>query len=152
MFFICNTLSRAVSNNFVKGHENWNRPEIATKKTVFKPKEDCRDNALCFHCCVSTEHKMRDCEEKVVCGECGGDFHPTAFHLTKQIESSNYGEETPEVSNKCTKVCRGEFSGKSCSKTVLARVYKQVRPDKAIKAYVILDYQSNRSLAGSELF
>lgn len=106
----CNTSSRPMSKNFVKSHENWNRPGIAAKKTLFKPKEnskasreiicplhktyhslnDCRafrtkplderrkfirDNALCFRCCVSTEHKMRDCKEKVVCGECGGDSH-----------------------------------------------------------------------------
>lgn len=75
-----------------------------------------------------------------------------ALHLTKQFKSSNYGEEAPEVSNKCTKVCGDDFSGKSCSKTVLARVYIHERPDMAIKAYVILDDQSNKSLAGSELF
>ncbi|VDI78659.1 Hypothetical predicted protein [Mytilus galloprovincialis] len=35
---------------------------------------------------------------------------------------------------------------------ILAKVYKQNQPDKAIMAYIILDDQSNRSLAGPELF
>ncbi|CAG2233229.1 unnamed protein product [Mytilus edulis] len=64
-----------------------------------------RDNALCFRCCSSTDHKIRDCKEKIVCGECGSDSHPSALHLVKQGNPTNNGEEnhTPEVSSICTK-------------------------------------------------
>ncbi|VDI05254.1 Hypothetical predicted protein [Mytilus galloprovincialis] len=94
------------------------------------------------------------CKEKIVCGECESDSHPSALHLVKQGNPTKNGEEnhTPEVSSICTKVCGGDFNGMSCSKTILAKVYKQNPPDKAIMAYIILDDQSNRSLTRPELF
>ncbi|VDI42552.1 Hypothetical predicted protein [Mytilus galloprovincialis] len=74
--------------------------------------------------------------------------------IHKQSNRTNNGEEnhTPEVSSICTKVCGADFNGKSCLKTILAKVYKQIQPKKAVIAYIILDDQSNRSLAGPELF
>ncbi|CAG2217796.1 unnamed protein product [Mytilus edulis] len=155
-----------IEENF-GSRDNWNKPGISAKKTEFKQNNDSkasqdnrcplhktnhslnncrafrlkplderrkfiRDNALCFRCCSSTDHKIRDCKEKIVCGECGSDSHPSALHLVKQGNPTNNGEEnhTPEVSSICTKN----------------------QPDKAIMAYIILDDQSNRSLAGPELF
>lgn len=46
-------------------------------------KKFIRDNVLCFCCCVLIEYKMRDCKEKVVCGECGGDFYLIVLYFIK---------------------------------------------------------------------
>lgn len=66
------------------------------------------------------------------------------------------GEESNDikavVNSNCTEVCcTGEVS-QSCLKICLVKVYHKDHPDKAIKAYVILDDQSNRSLARSSFF
>ncbi|CAC5392932.1 unnamed protein product [Mytilus coruscus] len=90
---------------------------------------------------------------KIVCGEYGSDSHPAALHLVKQSNPTNNDEEdhSPEVSSRCTKVCGRNFNGKSCSKTTLAKVYKQNQPDKAIMAYIVLDDQKYKltSCAGT---
>lgn len=57
-----------------------------------------------------------------------------------------------EVEAHCTEVCRGDLNNKSCSKISLVKVYPKGQPGKALKVYVILDEQSNRSLARSEFF
>lgn len=92
--------------------------------------------------------------------ECGSEKHISALHLgppPKSQEAASLpqhgGEEvfTPptEVQAHCTEVCRGDLSNKSCSKISLAKVYPKGQPE---KVYVILDEQSNRSLACSEFF
>ncbi|CAG2232634.1 unnamed protein product [Mytilus edulis] len=62
--------------------------------------------------------------------------------------TQNANDQT--VSSKCTFLCG--FSGKSCGKTVQVRVYPKNFPDKAVNVYAILDDQSNRTLAKTELF
>lgn len=44
------------------------------------------------------------------------------------------------------------FKGKSCAKTVLVDVYSKNCPQKRIKVYAVIDDQSNKTLASSELF
>ena len=56
------------------------------------------------------------------------------------------------VNSNCTEVCGTGNVGWSCSKICLVKLYPKGQSDKAIKAYVILDDQSNRSLARSSLF
>ncbi|XP_059840843.1 uncharacterized protein LOC132402177 [Hypanus sabinus] len=56
------------------------------------------------------------------------------------------------VSTNCTEVCGQAQSSRSCSKICLTKVYPKGAKDKAIKAYVILDDQSNRSLVSPEFF
>ena len=45
-----------------------------------------------------------------------------------------------------------DVCGKSCAKICLANVYAASEPQRKIKAYVVIDDQSNYSLARSELF
>ena len=52
----------------------------------------------------------------------------------------------------CTEVCGPGQWSRSCSKICLAKLYPKGSKDMAIKAYVILDDQSNRSLARPEFF
>ncbi|XP_061566665.1 uncharacterized protein LOC133420828 [Cololabis saira] len=57
-----------------------------------------------------------------------------------------------EVNTSCTEICGPGQWSRSCSKICLARIYPKGSKDMAIKAYVIMDDQSNRSLARPELF
>ncbi|XP_030613054.1 uncharacterized protein LOC115799898 [Archocentrus centrarchus] len=71
------------------------------------------------------------------------------------LEDGGEGENGPDavnVTTTCTDVCSPGQWGRSCSKICLAWVYPKGYKDRAIKAYVILDDQSNRSLARPEFF
>lgn len=63
-------------------------------------------------------------------------------------------ETSPQshVTTKCTKVCGGDLTDRSCSKLCLVKVYPAGHRDKAVKLYAILDEQSNRSLVRSQFF
>ncbi|XP_052073800.1 uncharacterized protein LOC127711732 [Mytilus californianus] len=118
-----------------------------------------KDNKICFKCCHSTTHMSRNCTVTVKCEHCGSNYHITAMHLSAKSSSPDGGEKSSEttqnandhtVSSKCTSLCG--FSGKSCGKTIQVRVYPKNFPDKAVYVYAILDDQSNRTLAKTELF
>ena len=120
-----------------------------------------KNNHLCFKCCASTEHGARECKQKIKCGDCGSESHCTAMHIYKdKSDQSVHGgeEETPRktVTSKCTQICGNKqyLDGKSCAKLVLVNIYQSTdtRSDHKLKAYAILDEQSNRSLAKPELF
>lgn len=69
------------------------------------------------------------------------------------VESQGNSEEVrKEVNSKCTKVCGQQCGGKSCSKICLANVYINGQPEVKIRAYIVINDQSNCSLAKSELF
>lgn len=57
-----------------------------------------------------------------------------------------------EATSTCTQVCGNQIGGRSCSKICLVGVYPEGQPEKRIKAYAIIDDQSNRSLAKSAFF
>ena len=70
----------------------------------------------------------------------------------------NHGEEN-EATTKCTRMCGNEIGGRSCSKICLVNIYVdssrliiKTHPEKKIKAYIVIDDQSNFSLARPELF
>ena len=109
---------------------------------------------------------------KTDCAVCHSDKHVTVLHPdnarkeTHTFESpvQHQGEEkaaaTPQgtesliVTNTCTETC-GQNSGgagRSCTKICLANVYAESEPDKKVKAYVLIDEQSNYSLARAKLF
>lgn len=70
-------------------------------------------------------------------------------------ENGGEGEDDSNVTNvrtSCTEVCGLGQWGRSCSKICLAKVFPEHSKHKAIKAYVILDDQSNRFLARPEFF
>lgn len=56
------------------------------------------------------------------------------------------------VLSKCTEVCGSGQSLRSCSKICLVKVDPKTDPDRPTKVYILLDDQSNRSLARSEFF
>ena len=128
-------------------------------------KKFVRDNGFCFKCCESSDHKSRDCKSLQRCADCGSDRHPTALHFSQpdshksavspQAPHSHGGEHRTShdfVANKCTQICGPDFLGKSCAKMVLVKVYHETQPSRSVKAYAIIDDQSNRSLARSALF
>ena len=131
---------------------------IEERKTLLK------DNNVCFKCCSSSSHIAKYCKINVQCSECKSDRHNTALHpgpapWKQEVgHASEHGGEqegaSPQshVNNKCTKVCGGELTDRSCSKICLVKVYPTGHREKAVKLYVILDEQSNRSLARSQFF
>ncbi|XP_059801165.1 uncharacterized protein LOC132378346 [Hypanus sabinus] len=140
------------------------------------PLKKCRKNPLkrgwpfsrrkkCFKCCSSTSHLARECTISVKCPECNSTNHDGAMHSrplpqtdnapSPSQQDSGEGEahsRTTVVSSSCTEVCGQAQSSRSCSKICLTKVYPKGAKDKAIKAYVILDDQSNRSLVSPEFF
>ncbi|XP_027897195.1 uncharacterized protein LOC114159423 [Xiphophorus couchianus] len=146
-----------------------NKPHTLQKCRTFreKPLEErktfLKENGICFKCCNSSAHTARDCQTIVKCTECTSDRHSSALHpgqapWVKDIQPpiKHGGEpepiQTSEVTSQCTSVCGEDRAVKNCSKICLARVYPKGESDKAIKAYVIIDEQSNRSLAHSSFF
>ena len=115
-----------------------------------------KKSGFCFKCCVTSEHMSRDCKEKLKCEKCESTNHITEMHFSKETQASKTQseEETNETGVKatCTKICGKGFSGKSCGKTILVRVYPKDPPDQAMVTYAILDDQSNASLAKPEFF
>ncbi len=111
----------------------------------------------------------KNCKAAIKCSECQSDKHTSALHVgvppehgqsmavkdesqgketerKHENEAQDYGEEASKnITAKCTEICGGTQKGKSCSMICLANVYKT-------KAYVVIDDQSNCSLAKSDLF
>ncbi|XP_028407859.1 uncharacterized protein LOC114530488 [Dendronephthya gigantea] len=120
-----------------------------------------KENGVCFRCLASCEHCAKDCQTKVTCTECDSDKHLAALH--SEAHPKNGGELPPksnetkedtheEITTKCTELCGNTRGGKSCSKICLANVYLHGNPGHKLKAYVVIDDQSNSSLAKPELF
>ena len=115
------------------------------------------DKGICSRCCVSTKHTYRNCSAVIKCLTCGSTRHASPMHVDPAVIShstdvASHGGETTEkeLVVKCTQLC-GEFSGRSCSKTLLVNVFPEGQPELATKVYAIIDVQSNRSLVRSEL-
>lgn len=132
-------------------------------KPLDERKAFLKENGICFRCCSSTAHFAKNCEVALKCKECESDSHIAALHPgpapwdIRDSSSEHGGEgvgEAPQsaVTSRCTEVCDRGKEPRSCSKICLGRVYPNAHQDKAIKVYVILDDQSNKSLARSEFF
>lgn len=52
----------------------------------------------------------------------------------------------------CTQIQKETFNGKSCSKTLLAHVYRKENPEDRLTLYAIIDDQSNKSLVSPAFF
>ena len=61
-------------------------------------------------------------------------------------------DTTDSIGSMCTQICGGQFSGKSCSKTLLVKVFPKKDPRQAIPMYAVIDDQSNRSLVSPKFF
>ncbi|XP_035531776.1 uncharacterized protein LOC118338605 [Morone saxatilis] len=134
-------------------------------KSIDDRKAFLKQKGICFKCCSSTSHVAKDCRSSVKCFECESTYHDAAMHPGPQPqpikapppprENGGEGEDGPNVTDvrtSCTEVCGSSQWGRSCSKICLAMVYPKDSKHEAIKAYVILDDQSNRSLARPEFF
>lgn len=143
-------------------------------------KKFLRDKGVCFRCCASVFHQAKDCDASIECAECGSECHVAALHFgpapreSKELVSykgqkGSKEQSPPEVHGGepvtapndeqilaakplCTQVCGKVFRGKSCSKICLVNVYPEGRPEESKRMYVILDDQSNVSLAKTEFF
>lgn len=81
---------------------------------------------------------------------------PAPWKASKCASTDQGGEQPTtnalSVTSKCIKICGSGTSSRSCSKISLVRVYTAGQKENAIKAFAVLDEQSNRSLAKTQLF
>nr|XP_027232689.1 uncharacterized protein LOC113824141 [Penaeus vannamei] len=110
-------------------------------KSLEERKKLLKENRICFKCCISKNHLSRDCPEDITCKDCGSKYHCTAMHLKKF-------QSVPETS---TKAHGREKPEQSVVKESGLYVFHESNPRKRMKSYVILDDQSNKSLAKGEL-
>ena len=164
---------------------NWNSDEVMypvhskphslnacrefSKWEILKRREFLKKKGICFKCCETNSHLMKDCKQSVMCADCQSVKHSTAMHIerreqteldnkrtstnTMEPQRSHGGEnsrgDNQHVIANCTSLC--DFTGRSCSKTVLVRVFPYDKPEKAVTICAILDEHSNKTLACSEL-
>ncbi|CAB3978844.1 Hypothetical predicted protein [Paramuricea clavata] len=138
-------------------------------KSLEDRKNLLRKNRICFRCVASTTHVAKDCRSTVKCLECQSDKHLTIMHAGKSPEQKEPEVKDPNADNrqsrdppshggeneataKRTELCGNEHGGRSCSKICLANIYSKTHPEKKIKAYVVIDDQSNCTLAKPKLF
>ncbi|XP_060078686.1 uncharacterized protein LOC132558170 [Ylistrum balloti] len=128
------------------------------KKSIEERKKFMREKGVCFKCCAINQCIAKNCPESVSCKRCQSPKHCTALHMSGPDVPSN-STSTPtsmsfssseEVQSKCTKLNCKEFSGRSCAKIVLIKVYHNTSPGNFKYIYAIIDDQSNKSLATSE--
>ena len=110
---------------------------------------------LCFKC-LCGKHLAKHCKEKIKWLKCNSKGHCTPFHIQGDSNGARqHGGESSsfsDVSSKCTEVCgNGSCRGNSCAKTLLVKIYHKGNSERALKAYAIIDEQSNKSFARSEL-
>lgn len=134
-------------------------------KPLVERKRFLSQHFICFRCCSSRSHQAKDCRAVVHCEECNSDRHISALHagpapwIMEDFSTpvDDHGGEQSEsaavaTTSMCTEVCGGGLNGKSCSKICLVNVYPKGHPKKKARMYVLLDDQSNVSLARSAFF
>lgn len=119
-------------------------------------------HSICFRCLSSSTHQAKDCTTPVKCTECHSDKHLAALHAgppSGSVEQNNdprgaqqNGEEPTNVVASCKEMCGTSTGEKSCSKICPANIYPQGHPESKIKAYAVIDDQSNCSLAKPKVF
>lgn len=122
---------------------------------------------ICFRCIASCIHVGKDCKCTAKCSECQSEIHLTALHAGtppkpkdpekeaqggEEKDDQRQGEEPNQITTTCTEICGNTPGGKSCSKIFLAKIYVNGKPNAKIKAYVVIEDQSNRLLAKSQVF
>lgn len=118
-----------------------------------------KEHKHCFKCC-SLNRTVRDCQMTLRCDECHGEKHCSAMlpeaaqhpqsPLTPEAELQDCSP--PEVTSQCTEICGEGSPPRSCSKVCLAKVFPKGKPECTVKMHMILDDQSNCSLAHPEFF
>ena len=78
-------------------------------------------------------------------------FHQFSNYLTNVGTQECLGKRRKlDFTAKCTEICGNKPKERSCAKICLANSKDQ--PERKVKAYVVLDEQSNYALAKPELF
>lgn len=131
------------------------------KRMLTERKNLLKEYRRCFRCC-SPSHMARDCFVSIKCIDCDSDKHCTAMHpdpalsfstpAKQELHTTRQDNVTTEVTSRCTEVCGENAQMRSCAKICLVRVFPQEQRERAILMYVIIDDQSNRSLAKGEFF
>ncbi|MES9969565.1 MAG: hypothetical protein ABW092_05990, partial [Candidatus Thiodiazotropha sp.] len=138
-------------------------------KSLDERKKLLKEKNICFRCCMSDKHRARECKEQIQCSDCGSNSHSAALHVDSEVpkvvpssSTTGHGGEprsqaTTEpkslsVNCKCTQVCKDQFNGKSCAKTLLVRVYRTDRPDDVKAMYAIVDDQRTPTLPMIDYF
>ncbi len=124
-----------------------------------------KKQGICFKCCSSLLHMAKNCDQVIKCSECGSVTNIAALHpdpapwiidpKPSTSEVHKVSQDMPvesKVSSAFTEVCGDSQLPRSCSKVCLVKVFPEDHRQKAVKTYVILDDQSNRSLERSEFF
>lgn len=123
---------------------------------VFKSKSEndkksfLREHRLCYRC-YSSDHQVRDCKSPVKKFSQNGGEQVRGEGSQMNTKQQKH-DVKQSVDNKCTRLCGDESSLKSCAKIVLVNIYSKDEPDNVIQCYAMVDDQSNRCLARSELF
>ena len=160
----------------LKSSTNWDPARWCVIHKLSHPLNKCRaframplterqnllsQHRICFHCLATTNHLAKDCATQVKCSECHSDKHVTALHagpLSKpaaeevELKDAHQYNGEPAVTSSCTKVCGNTMGFKSCANIYLVSIYANSQPENKIKAYVVIDDQSNYSLAKPKLF
>lgn len=131
-------------------------------KSLAERKALVTQHRIYFRCLASTNHLAKNCIAVVKCSECQNDKHMAGLHtgpinkpatqVGQQQEVHQQGEEPIQVSASCTEICGSTAGSRSCSKICLASIYVSGNPANKIKACVVIDNQSNCSLAKPKLF
>ena len=142
---------------------------VFRSKSIANRKKILKDEGICFRCC-NAKHMARDCKVTLKCQLCSSTEHCTPLHpndtksnhpykehggeklVTSSIANSTSENVGSPVSTFCVQICGKRFTGKSCAKMLLVRVYRSGMQETAVNMYALVDDQSNRSLARSEFF
>ena len=138
---------------------------VFRRKREYKRREFLRYHTICFRCCCEIPpHNLRKCSNEVKCAICQSTSHCSALHPDEQRSQrfrqtavSDGGElqhtSAAQVVSEGTNVCGDtKFPGNYCANMVLVHIYHKYHTDLAIKAYAVIDDQSNSTLGTPELF
>lgn len=69
-----------LSDHSLNHCREFSRWDMKRRKDLLKKK------GICFKCCASNNHLMKNCKQPIQCEKCDSELHPTALHVT---ESNN---------------------------------------------------------------
>ena len=115
-------------------------------------REFVRANHLCFGCFSNDGHISKNCQNRLLCGECGK-RHPTPLHYSSATVKSEYSSKTEEAlkpsDGKANANTVAVCSNQDCSTVVtncmilpVLLSHKQM-PEKVVQVYAILDEASD---------
>lgn len=125
-------------------------PYVERKRMVF-------DLKICFRCLGP--HFISECQAVVKCDTCNKE-HVTVMHQSDDYKSSNLhysrteaGRDSNENKRRamCMTLCSNPEKRKNCSKVVLVDISMSEVPNKVLRAYAIIDDQSNTSLVDEKV-